>query len=154
MSVDKGHGEGSQKQFIDTIGGYDQTSGHDGITFDVFYSTQHVVSAGTQAGTVYWNTSLAKIVQETGNDIVKQFQFFKINRMTMYLKDLDYGQAWSYELQGYDFYMAPWLRELTDGLTAGERLRRIVPPIPWGRVYSARSKSKPAQLSLRMLRIR
>ena len=108
MSVGHGHGEGSQKQFIDTIGGYDQAHGDDSISLDVFYATQHVVTGNSSSGTVYWNTSLARIVQQTGNDLVKQFQFFKINSFTLYCKDLDYGQGWSHELQGYDIYVAPW----------------------------------------------
>ena len=108
MSVGHGHGEGSDKQFVDTVGGYTGLGGHDICEISIFDDFQSQPSNASTDFTVYWASTLTRLVAEAGPMLPKAYQFYRVSRMEIWIIDIDYGQNWNAETQGWHGFLAPW----------------------------------------------
>jgi len=101
-------GSGANKQFVDTIGGYTQAGGEDFFTITVFSHNQQAVTGNPTQGNIFFREVLATLIGEAGYAPIKTFQFYKISKVEYWFHDLDYGESYSTEPQGWNVYMAPW----------------------------------------------
>ena len=129
-------GSGGNRQFVDTVGGYTSSeAGVDTLTITSFQGVEHAITGSPVTGRTYFQESLTDLLTgdyAIGYGPVKLFQFYKITKVQYFFVDIDYGQSYGGEIQGWHVFMAPWkMSWYVGGSTQGNTKATFLPGCVW-----------------------